>query len=364
MKRRIGIDARLVAQTGVGVYTRNLIHNLYSIADSDTHIILYIRPEDEKEFKSLPKNFSITYSHAQWHTLREQTVFLRQIQADKLDLMHFCYFSFPIFYSGKFVITIHDLIPLQFPTGKASTKNPLFYKAKHFFYTRVLSQGIKKATTIFTPSHSVASDIASFFPRIPTEKIVTTYEGLDEKFGHTAEKSLSFELPSSYFLYVGNYYPHKNVEFLIKAFAEAGLKASLLLTGPSDHFSNRIDGLINNLGMDDTIIRMSHLSANERASLYSHALALVHPSKAEGFGLPLLEASHFGKPAIVSDIPVFRELLGDKGTYFNPSKKKDLMATLQHAEKNIQRLPIFSIPAEFSFKKMAERTYKEYLKSI
>lgn len=49
---------------------------------------------------------------------------------------------------------------------------------------------------------------------------------------------------------------------------------------------------------------------------YQHATALIAASKDEGFGLPLIEAAHFGLPVICSDISIFREVAGDHATYF------------------------------------------------
>jgi glycosyltransferase involved in cell wall biosynthesis len=55
----------------------------------------------------------------------------------------------------------------------------------------------------------------------------------------------------------------------------------------------------------------------ELRDLYEHARGLVFPSVAEGFGLALIEAAHYGLPIIASDIPVFREIGGDAISYFD-----------------------------------------------
>jgi alpha-1,2-rhamnosyltransferase len=55
----------------------------------------------------------------------------------------------------------------------------------------------------------------------------------------------------------------------------------------------------------------------ELRDLYEHARALIFPSVAEGFGLALIEAAHYGLPIIASDIPVFREIGGDAISYFD-----------------------------------------------
>lgn len=79
--------------------------------------------------------------------------------------------------------------------------------------------------------------------------------------------------------------------------------------------------------------------------LYRHTRALVFPSFVEGFGLPLIEAAHFGAPVIASDIPVFREVGGDVVTYFDMLDSSSLAMRLREALQNAKparRLPVLS----------------------
>src|SRR5258708_17511829 len=130
---RIGIDARLWNETGVGRYIRNLVQNLAEI-DPYNHYVLFLC---KKEFHSLSlpgNNFEKRLADFRWHSLEEQYRFPRILAVEKLDLVHFPYFSFPLFYSGKFILTIHDLILHHFPTGKASTRSLLYYQIKLLGY--------------------------------------------------------------------------------------------------------------------------------------------------------------------------------------------------------------------------------------
>ena len=65
--------------------------------------------------------------------------------------------------------------------------------------------------------------------------------------------------------------------------------------------------------------------------LYRHARALVFPSFVEGFGMPLVEAAHYGVEAIASDIPVFREIGGDHVRYFSVLDADDLARAMREA---------------------------------
>jgi glycosyltransferase involved in cell wall biosynthesis len=359
--KRIGIDARLLNQTGVGVYIRNLLKELTSITDKTHEFYIYVRKEDVNDLPSLPKNSTIRHTSAQWHSFAEQTNFLQQLYADNLDLMHFCYFSMPIFYTRPFVITIHDVIPFKHPTGKASTKNQFFYSFKHLMYKRVLAHAISHAKKIFVPSDAVKSDILKLFSFANSKKIIKTYEGVDYRLKEAKAEPIPHALDKPYFLYMGNYYPHKNVETLITAFSKAQIDAILILCGPSDFFSKKIDARIYDLDMTEKIIRLSNLSIGQRVWLYKNALALIHPSKDEGFGLTLIEATYFNCPVIASDILVLRETCPD-ATFFRPDDPLELKDLLENIFK---KGPIHKkTRSSFSFKKMAETTYNQYKETL
>jgi glycosyltransferase involved in cell wall biosynthesis len=152
-------------------------------------------------------------------------------------------------------------------------------------------------------------------------------------------------MKDKYFLYVGNAYPHKNVELLIQAAARAGVR--VVFVGKDDFFYKR-------LGIKPKTVTDAELSA-----LYTNAQALVFPSLMEGFGLPALEALTNNCPVIVSDIPVFHELLGNAATYFDPYHADDLAKILSRATK--KRFPVDSnIVKKYSWHKMAKETVSIY----
>lgn len=108
---------------------------------------------------------------------------------------------------------------------------------------------------------------------------------------------------------------------------------------------------------------------NKRIKYYSNALALVHPSLSEGFGLPLIEAMHFNLPIIASNIPVFNEILGNSYLSFNPINPKSIADKLNEFLHASENLPSW-IKAyqnnlkQYSFKQMAKQTYDVYKKIL
>jgi glycosyltransferase involved in cell wall biosynthesis len=165
-------------------------------------------------------------------------------------------------------------------------------------------------------------------------------------------------MKTPYFLYVGNAYPHKNLDTLFRAFETIG-EARLVLVGKDDFFYKRLreSNLAKQLG--DRILFKMKVSDRELGVLYQNAQAFVFPSFMEGFGLPALEALANNCPVIVSDIPVFHEILGSSATYFDPYRVDGLAKILKSAVK--KRLPVDSnILKNYSWQKMAKETLSVY----
>ena len=353
---KVGIDARLYNQTGVGVYIRNLLFYFRKFLPKSWQLFVYvIEPFDF----SVPKNWKVKKVEARWHSFSEQTIFLKKILKDNLDLMHFTYFSFPILYNRPFVITIHDLTPLKFKTGRASTKSKIIYEIKHFFYKIVLKTAITKAKGIIVPSKVVKKQLLEFGAK--KEKIKVIYEGVDEEFKKVEGSPVSVKQP--YFLYVGNFYPHKNVEFTLEGFwkfvRKKRQKIYFYLVGPNDFFAKRLKEKYKSI-IGKKIAFFHKVSRSQLKFLYKNARALVHPSLSEGFGLTLLEAFYCNTPVLASDLEVFREIYGDLPLYFNPRSEKDFLEKLSFVLSKMGKRNFKNLIGKYSFLQAAKDTLSFY----
>lgn len=323
--KRIGIDARLIYQSGVGVYTRNLLSNIARLENSTHEYFVFAKASEWerflKEYNIDPRKFQLRESNVRWHTFQEQFVFLIDLYRSNLDLVHFTYFSWPILYFRPFVATVHDTILLTHPTGRASKLPTWIYWVKQFVFQFVFGEQVRRAMRIFVPSETVKNELVGFYPK-SEDKIVVTKEGVDEVFARSvAQKPAGFPYdPKSYLLYVGNCYPHKNVDLLLEALnqsKEQGAKSKeirLVLAGPRSIFADELKEKYISLG--DRVLWLHDVRVGELKWLYSNAKSLVFPSKAEGFGFPIVEAQSVGCRLILSDIPVFHEIAGDNAKYF------------------------------------------------
>ena len=116
---RIGIDARMMG-TGEGIarYVEELIRNLMTLDQTNQYIILIDSKFSAEKFGAMPKNFRYEKVYSPYYSWLEQTRFIWELMQLRLDMVHFASFNVPIFYPGKFVVTIHDIIHHLYPGKK------------------------------------------------------------------------------------------------------------------------------------------------------------------------------------------------------------------------------------------------------
>lgn len=361
---KIGIDARLYSQTGVGRYIRNLINELKKI-DTQNEYIIFLLPEDFDKVSVNSPKWTKKILNVKWHSLMEQIRLPFLLKKEKCDLIHFPYFSVPIFYPGKYVITVHDLIMNHFNTGQASTLPLPIYRLKHAFYGLIIRQAIKKSARIITVSKATKHEIMDHYS-VSDSKIDVIYEAseLIDEAQNTGQKNIE---DKKYFLYVGNAYPHKNLETLISAFKQINEKydnVQLVLVGGKDYFYTRLQNKITEQKISN-IIFYGSATDTELIKLFKNAIALISPSLMEGFGLPAVEAMSLGCTVIASNIPSLTEICGDGALYFNPRNPGELhkIITQLMDNKDIRKKQIqkgFEQSKKFSWKKTAKETFQTY----
>ena len=356
---RIGIDARLLHQTGVGVYIRNLLEQLEPYA-TEFDFVCFVRSEDRYEVQDMYSFVTTRIANERWHSVNEQVGFCATVLRENVDLMHFTYFSYPILYRRPFVCTIHDLTPLLHKTGRASTLSKPLYELKYQALRLVLQNALHNACAIITPSKAVKATILENYA-VSQERIHPIYEGVNKRLLKAHAQDLPPTIRKPYMLYVGNYYPHKNVERLIAAMKQVEETCMLVLVGPEDIFAKRLTAQLeaSQPALRERIMFLHDVPDGLLAQLYREASALVHPALDEGFGLTLVEAQAFGIPILASDIAVFRELFPDGFTPFDPKSPKAIAYAisqhLRHPQKAAKK-PTTS----YSFETMAKETVALY----
>jgi glycosyltransferase involved in cell wall biosynthesis len=373
---KIGIDARFFGTSGKGLgrYTQKLVEELEKI-DHNNQYYIFLNKHSFDEYQPKNPNFHKILVNIPWYSWQEQMIFPKILRKYHLDLVHFLHFNVPVLYRKPYLVTIHDLILLEYPTRKASKLNFIMYNIKNLAYRFVIMNAIKTAKKVITISNYTTNSIKKHF-HISNSKMHMIYEGVDlERFNLLNAQDFNFNKfnlkKGKYILYVGNVYPHKNMDRLIEVFARIKQKPNidkdlkLVLVGKKDYFFEVVMNQVSQLNLEQSIIFPGYVPDEELISLYDQCLFYVFPSLYEGFGLPPLEAIALGAPIVISNTTCLPEIFGEHIEYFDPRSKQNMEEVissfiLDKEKRELQKKYHQAILNKYSWQDMAESTKKLY----
>ncbi|MBU1992373.1 MAG: glycosyltransferase family 1 protein [Patescibacteria group bacterium] len=365
---KIGIDCRMYspAFTGIGRYVLELTENLFKLDKQNEYVLFFNNPE-YKYFKPPNERVKKVLVDAGHYSFAEQTTFLKKLNKEKLDLMHFTHFNAPLLYNKPFIVTIHDLTLTLFPGQKMTNFT------HRMAYHAVIKHAVKKAKHVIAVSNNTKNDLGKFL-KADTNKVSVVYEGIAPEFkpikGHKLELVRGkYDIQKPFLLYTGVFRSHKNLVNLVKAFAvirkNYKLDIQLVITGREDKYYPEVKNTIEQLGLQNEIVMPGLVPEEDLISLYSTATIYVFPSLYEGFGLPPLEAMQCGTPVVCSNASCMPEVCGDAVLFFNPNDLSDIAEKVHtlYKDKNLQKKLIkkgLEHVQKFSWEKMAKETLKLY----
>ena len=235
------------------------------------------------------------------------------------------------------VVTLHDVVPLK--------RRSEYLRTGIRFRMRYLA--VARSARIIVPTAVVAAEVSDHVGIDPA-RIVVIHEApaaamYERDREEIAAARVSYGLPAEYLVWVGGLQtpdPRKR----IAALARTPRELPLVLVGATRPWAHELPG----------VILTGHVSDDELAAIYSGARALVFPSDDEGFGLPTVEALACGTPVVTSDIPVLREVLGERATFVDADDLEGLLAAGAAATRPAPAAP------QWSWEDAAGATWRVY----
>lgn len=319
---RIVIDARTLGSkpSGIGIYAFNYIKELIK----SRHQIILLTDVAKSEEMSFLKEEGVeiiqygvsTYRSAQ--VLKYFEFVKEQLVKVKPDLFWEPNVLIPhkmSGYQGKIMITIHDMFPVT---------HVQYFGWKYGLYFRfMLAKTLKNTDMILYDSQETKRETERFYPSAAKKRNCIQYVIVPRTAAEPVQAGESVIekniLEKEYFLYVGNMEKRKGVDLLLDAYEQYrknGGQKALILAGKrrETDIDNRIAQITK---VYDDVTYYGYVSDADKQTLYQKCTCFVFPSRAEGFGICVLEAMNYYKPVITSDLSIFKEIAANCAQYFS-----------------------------------------------
>ncbi len=371
---RVLVDARKVRDFGIGSYIRGLLGGL--VRQDRWDLCATVHPGDDV---LLPTGVAPVACDARHYTVAELFAVRGAIARLRPAVFHAPHYVVPVRPPAATVVTIHDLMHLNRPEHAAPWKRA--------YAKWMVGRAVRLSARVIAVSEATRKEILAFGPD-QASKVVVIPNGVREDFFEWGKRaadardeaasspsatapgtgpgapdvrgprsnSLSKEI-SSYLLFLGNDKPHKNLDGLLRAWPHvraAHPDLSLVLAGVAPGGA-----------LPEGAKALGFVPDDEVPALVALAEALVLPSFAEGFGLPVLEAHAAGTPVACSDLPALHEAGGEAAVFFNPHDAATIANALKallgdEEKRNLLRKKGRGRARQFSWDAVAQETARIY----
>jgi glycosyltransferase involved in cell wall biosynthesis len=351
----ITIDCRHFDASGIGVYLRECLPRFLETGNG---FLLLGDAGKLAHIAAKYRNAEIVDCAARPFSFRELFAFPHEIikKINKTSLFYSPFFNIPSGIKVPVYTTIHDII---FPDMPELTSR-IGLAVRMWFYRRAFRCSRKIFTVSEFSKSRIEFHLGKNVPVVVTHIAIQSYFLVNDSAAPAEKKEI--------ILFIGNIKKHKGLSVLLDAFFNArteGLPHKLVIIGEKNNFRSKDTESLEKLAsVDPSVVEFTGFVSDEKLkSLLARAALLVQPSLYEGFGLPPLEAMICGTKALVSDIPVFREIYGDfPVTFFRTADAIDLKDKLMDLlyNKQPERLVLPEhLASRYTFEKTASIILKE-----
>jgi glycosyltransferase involved in cell wall biosynthesis len=368
---KIGIEAQRIFRKkkhGMDIYALELIRAIQKLDHTNEYVVFVKADEDECLYSS--DNMKVVKVKGLTYIDWEQVWLPKAVKRSGVEMVHYTSNTASLHCPVPFLVTLHDIIYLTSFSG-----GTLYQTAGHFYRKFIVPRIIKKAEYVFTVSDfektQITQAIALYEHKIKVvpNAINTTFRKIknEEILQNTISK---YHLPSEFILFIGNEAPKKNMQILLKAYANYVDKTSnplqlVILETSIQQILNHL-AKFKRLDILDKITLTGYVDHSDLPKIYNLARLFLYPSLRESFGIPIIEAMACGTPVITSNTTAMPEIADNAAYLINPLNVSELSEaiieltqnpTLRDCliEKGLKR-------AEgFSWKNTAYLTQKTYL---
>jgi glycosyltransferase involved in cell wall biosynthesis len=258
--------------------------------------------------------------------------------------------ALPLVYSGRSVVTVHDLSFERDP-GLMGLRDRLVFRT-------AVPRSARRASRVIVVSEQTKRDLIEH-SGVPDERITVVPNGVGPQFSPSGPQANG----QPYALVVGSLEPRKDPLTAVEGFAllqEDDLR--LVFAGPDRGHGSAARDAAARRGLEQRVEFKGHVSDDELSALYRGAACLVFPSRDEGFGLPLLEAMASGVPVVSTNAGALPEIAGDAAILVEPGNPVALAGGIERALADRERLIAAGLDRakQFSWAETAERTLAVY----
>ncbi len=369
---RIGLDGRILMHyemRGLARYTVGLLRGMKEIAGDQIQLFAFSPAALAQEFLAQLDLKPVIFQSRR-ELLWEHMELPKRLRRLHIDVFHeTAERGLPYSRACKLVLTRHDIIDrLPEYCGTGNWRGRLRKSMADFV-------SVHRADRFLTVSEFSRQDICRFYG-LPANKVVVTYNAADPRFFNKAthEEAIraqnKYALPANYLLFLGGFDTKKNVGALVEAYALLPQDApDLVLAGDHKWGYPQIAARIRALGLGRRVHCPGTIDDADVPAVYQGALAFVHPSRYEGFGLQLVEAMASGVPVLASNTTSLPEVLAGCGRLFDPQNPEAIALEIERIYHDSDLRAVMAAKGrerarQFSWQRTASQTLSLYLELL